>query len=134
MEKVDICRLAFKMACSPIIYIYGGFKSKLGDNVLLEFTTFCLLPYKDRVSFFFSFISFNRSWRISTTPNTTNFFILFKLLQHRLLDRWSFEVASRRKIEIWTQGKKKFTLLLKREVCGYFWLENATFKGQLNSE
>ena len=30
--------------------------------------------------------------------------------------------------------EKKFTLLLKREVCGYFWLENATFKGQLNSE
>ena len=22
MEKVDICRLAFKMACSPIIYTY----------------------------------------------------------------------------------------------------------------
>ena len=28
--------------------------------------------------------------------------------------------------------EKKFTLLLKREVCGYFWLETATFSNKLN--
>jgi hypothetical protein len=29
--------------------------------------------------------------------------------------------------------EKKFRLLLKRGVCGRFWLENATFSNKLNS-
>ena len=28
--------------------------------------------------------------------------------------------------------EKKFSLLLKREVCRHFWLENATFSNKLN--
>ena len=47
---------------------------------------------------------FNRSWRISTIPNTTKFFWSFSNLDSNLL--CSFWVVSRRKIKIWIWGKK----------------------------
>ena len=58
-----------------------------------------------------------------------NFFWLFSNLYSNQI--WSFWVASGRKIKIWTWGKK-FSLVLKREVCGSFWLENTTFSNKLN--
>ena len=48
--------------------------------------------------------SFNRSWRISTTPNTTKKKCSYSNLYSNLI--WSFWVASRRKIKIWIWGKK----------------------------
>ena len=51
-----------------------------------------------------SILTFNRSWRISTTPNITKFFWSFSNLYSNLL--WSFWVVSLRKIKIWIWGKK----------------------------
>ena len=65
----------------------------------------------------------------SQLPTQQKIFWLFSNLYSNLI--WSFWVASRRKIEIWIRGKR-FTLLLKREVGGYFWQENATFSNKLN--
>ena len=49
-------------------------------------------------------VRFNRSWRISTTPNTPKFFLSLPKSYRDLI--WSYWVASRWKIKIWMRAKK----------------------------
>ena len=73
----------------------------------------------------YTIIFFNRSWHKSTTPNTTKFFlIIFKLIQQSNMVILSCPAKKNQNLNL---RKKKFSLLLKREVCGRFWLENAIF-------
>ena len=63
------------------------------------------------------FITINRRWHISTTPNTTkNFWTLFKLISCLILSPW---IAWRRKIGIWIWGKM-FSAVLKMGICWVF--------------
>ena len=64
--------------------------------------------YQDKKKILVQFL-FNRSWRISTTPNTTNFFILFKLIQQSNMVILSC-LAKKNQCE-----DKKVSLLLKPE-------------------
>ena len=65
----------------------------------------------------------NRSWRITTTPNTTKFFLSISNLYSNLI--WSFWVASRRKIKIWMRGKKVQFITEKGGLWGFLaWKRN----------
>ena len=73
---------------------------------------------------------FNRSWRITETPNTTNFFlIVFKFIQQSNMVILSCLFKKKQKLNL---RKKKVSLLLKREVCRCFCLENANFSNKLD--
>ena len=52
---------------------------------------------------------FNKSWRISTTPNTTKFFILFKLIQ-----QFNMVILS-------CLAKKNLNLNLRKKSSVYYW-------------
>ena len=59
--------------------------------------------------------SFNRCWRISTTPNTTKFFlIIVKLIQQSNMVILSWLAKKNQSLN------SRFSLLLKREVRGHF--------------
>ena len=66
----------------------------------------------------------NRTWCISTTPNTTEiFFDNFQTYTANYYGHSELSRGEKTKLEF---EEKKFSLLLKREVCRHFCLENAT--------
>ena len=71
----------------------------------------------------------NRSWHISTTPNTTKFFFDYFQTNTAILYGHS-ELPHREKSKFEFEGKK-LSLLMKREIYGRFWLENRTFDNKL---
>ena len=70
---------------------------------------------------------FNRSWHISTTPKF--FFDYFQTYTASNMVSGHLPCVEKSKFEL---EEKKFSLLLKREVCRRFCLENATFSNELN--
>ena len=63
-------------------------------------------------------------------PTQANFFCYFQT--NTALRYGHFELPHEEKSKFEFE-EKKFSLLLKREVCGHFWLENTTFSNKLNS-